>query len=47
MIGAMADRVLVMRSGEMVEFGDKEQILNHPQADYTKRLMAAVPRLVR
>ena len=46
-IGAMADRVLVMRSGEMVEFGDKEQILNHPQADYTKRLMAAVPRLVR
>ena len=46
-IGTMADRVLVMRSGEMVEFGDKEQILNHPQADYTKRLMAAVPRLVR
>ena len=46
-IGAMADRVLVMRSGEMVEFGDKEQILNHPRADYTKRLMAAVPRLVR
>ena len=46
-IGAMADRVLVMRSGEMVEFGNKEQILNHPQADYTKRLMAAVPRLVR
>jgi ABC-type glutathione transport system ATPase component len=46
-IGAMADRVLVMRGGEMVEFGDKEQILNHPQADYTKRLMAAVPRLVR
>ena len=46
-IGAVADKVLVMRGGQMVEFGDKEQILNHPQADYTKRLMAAVPRLVR
>lgn len=46
-IGAMADKVLVMRGGEMVEFGDTEQVLHHPQADYTKRLMAAVPRLVR
>ena len=46
-IGAMADKVLVMRGGEMVEFGETEQVLHDPREEYTKRLMAAVPRLVR
>lgn len=46
-IGAMADNVLVMKSGEMVEYGATEQVLNDPQKDYTKKLMAAVPRLAR
>lgn len=46
-IGAMADRVLVMRNGEMVEYGDTEQVLNHPREAYTRTLMAAVPRLKR
>ena len=46
-IGAMADKVLVMRGGEMVEYGEKEQVLRDPKEAYTKRLMSAVPRLVR
>ena len=46
-IGAMADRVLVMRNGETVEYGDTEQVLNHPREAYTRTLMAAVPRLKR
>ena len=46
-IGAMADKVLVMRNGEMVEYGETRQVLNEPQEDYTKKLMAAVPRLRR
>ena len=46
-IGAMADKVLVMRGGEMVEYGEKEQVLRDPKEAYTKRLMSAVPRLAR
>ena len=46
-IGAMADKVLVMRGGEMVEYGEKEQVLRDPKEAYTKRLMSAVPRLTR
>ena len=46
-IGAMADKVLVMRHGEMVEYGETQQVLNDPQEDYTKLLMSAVPRLRR
>ena len=46
-IGAMADKVLVMRYGEMVEYGETKQVLEHPKEDYTKLLMSAVPRLRR
>ena len=46
-IGAMADRVLVMKEGEMVEFGETRQVLERPRADYTRTLMDAVPRLRR
>ncbi len=46
-IGAMADKVLVMRFGEMVEYGETKQVLENPKEDYTKLLMSAVPRLRR
>ena len=46
-IGAMADKVLVMRNGEMVEYGETRQVLNAPKEDYTRLLMSAVPRLRR
>ena len=45
-VAEIADRVAVMRHGELVEIGTADQILRDPQADYTKRLIAAVPRLV-
>ncbi len=46
-IRAMADRVIVMKDGEMVEYGDAKQVVEHPSHDYTKRLMDAVPKLKR
>jgi len=40
----MADEVLVMKDGEVVEQASVEQILDRPQQDYTRRLLAAIPR---
>jgi peptide/nickel transport system ATP-binding protein len=44
-VADIADRVVVMRYGEVVEAGRTEDILYRPQHDYTKMLIAAVPRL--
>ncbi|MCK1702946.1 ABC transporter ATP-binding protein [Bradyrhizobium sp. 146] len=43
----LSDRVMVMRHGRVVESGDTDEVFLNPRADYTKRLIAAVPRLVR
>ena len=43
----MADKVLVMKDGRMVEYGKADQVLEAPREAYTKKLMSAVPRLVR
>lgn len=39
----IADQVLVMHSGRIVEQGPVEQVLLDPQDDYTKKLLSAVP----
>ena len=44
-VSEIADRVAVMRNGCLVEVGPREQILSDPQHDYTKTLLAAVPKL--
>ncbi len=44
-VAEIADRVAVMRYGELVEIGAASEVLNRPQADYTKDLVAAVPSL--
>ncbi|WP_022766310.1 MULTISPECIES: ABC transporter ATP-binding protein [unclassified Butyrivibrio] len=46
-IGAMADKVLVMKDGKMVEYGDTSQVITDPKEEYTRKLMDAVPRLRR
>jgi len=40
----MADEVLVMKDGEVVEQAGVEQILDAPQQEYTRRLLGAIPR---
>lgn len=39
----MSDRMIVMQSGNIVEFGEADNIYSHPQTSYTKRLISAIP----
>lgn len=40
----IADDVMVMYFGEVVEYGSRDDVFNNPQHDYTKKLFAATPR---
>lgn len=40
----ISDRILVMNRGRIEEIGPAEEVYNHPQSEYTKKLLAAVPK---
>jgi ABC-type oligopeptide transport system ATPase subunit len=42
MIHYMADRVIVMQSGKIVERGSADEVIKHPKEPYTKKLVAAM-----
>jgi ABC-type glutathione transport system ATPase component len=42
-IGELAERIVVMRAGEIVEAGPADRVLAAPASDYTRELVAAVP----
>lgn len=44
-VADLADDVVVMREGRVVERAGAEALFAHPTAEYTQRLLAAVPRL--
>ncbi len=44
-IAEITDKVTVLRNGRVIESGLTAQVLGHPTEEYTKALMAAVPRL--
>ncbi|MET0682222.1 MAG: dipeptide ABC transporter ATP-binding protein [Casimicrobiaceae bacterium] len=43
----LADDIAVMKNGALVEAGPAERVLFHPEHEYTRALLAAVPRLAR
>lgn len=42
----MCDRIMVMNSGKIIETGDAASLYHHPQSAYTKKLLAAVPKMI-
>jgi peptide/nickel transport system ATP-binding protein len=44
-VAQVADRVAVMRRGEIVEMGTVEQVMTRPRHEYTKRLLASAPTM--
>lgn len=44
-VADMADDIIVMYAGQIVEKGEAEEIFNNPSHPYTKKLLAAVPHL--
>ncbi|RRE02647.1 ABC transporter ATP-binding protein [Mycobacteroides abscessus subsp. massiliense] len=44
-VADMADRIMVMKDGEVVERGDAEGIFHRAQQPYTRQLLASVPHL--
>ena len=44
-VADIADRVIVMQHGKIVETGTTKQVLQKPKHPYTKSLIAAIPRL--
>lgn len=46
-VSAMADSILVLQNGNVMEYGKAKDVLENPRNDYTKKLLSAVPRLRR
>ena len=41
----MADRIMVMQKGKIVESGTPDDLFHNPQTDYTRTLIDAIPRI--
>ena len=44
-VRAIADDVIVMQSGQIIESGEVDSVLNNPQKTYTQELLASVPEM--
>ena len=40
----MSDRMAVMQNGRIVELNDADEVYVHPQTEYTKKLIGAIPK---
>ena len=41
----IADNIAVMYQGKIVEYGEAENLFENPQHNYTRKLLAAIPRI--
>lgn len=41
----MSNRIIIMKSGEMVEYGDPDEVFSNPQTEYTKNLIDSIPKI--
>ncbi|MGZ8537237.1 MAG: dipeptide ABC transporter ATP-binding protein, partial [Flavisolibacter sp.] len=41
----MCDRIMVMRKGKIIETGSAHKVYNNPESEYTKKLIAAIPKI--
>jgi ABC-type dipeptide/oligopeptide/nickel transport system ATPase component len=44
-VAGICDRIAILHAGEIVECGTREQIFSSPRHEYTRRLMAALPKM--
>ena len=44
LVRRLCQRVVVMQGGYIVETGETEAVFKHPKEEYTKRLIAAIPK---
>jgi ABC-type dipeptide/oligopeptide/nickel transport system ATPase component len=44
-VAGICDRIAILHEGQIVESGTTQQVLTRPQHEYTKRLMAAMPKM--
>lgn len=43
----IADWIVVMEKGKIVEQGNRDQIFHHPEKPYTKKLLNSIPRIIK
>lgn len=41
----MADKIVVMQHGKVVDMGTRDEVINNPTSEYTKKLLASVPEM--
>ena len=41
----MADKIIVMKDGKVMDYGTKEDVLNNPKSNYTKELLNSIPEM--